>query len=267
MVESANSRGARRGAPSNNSRQGARRGAHLNNSRHTNSTSNHPTASRLTQSTLQGTSLAAADSEAFGHPFPNSPATNCSIVTFQNIGPQPQFTHSSRSSRNSTAFSTSHASLSLLAEHCLNERALEPQHYFSRRLSRASSSAFSYLTNNSQESTDWRQPGGTGFIANHTFMSHKISHGADPTGLGRWSFLRLRGKHGATISFFSAYRPCHNTLWLGSVWNQHLRYFQLQGVPSPDPCSIFDADLLAAVTSALDAGDNVVIGIDNNADV
>ena len=40
-----------------------------------------------------------------------------------------------------------------------------------------------------------------------------------------------------------------------------------QGRTDPDPGALFDSDLLSAVNSSLDAGDNVVIGIDNNADV
>ena len=236
--------------------QGARR-CPLPNSQHR----------HLTQTTLLGVPLREADSEAYGHVFPTKPSPNSSIVTFQNIGPQPQLGSTSRAQFNSRSFSKCNSSISLYAEPCLNERALFPADLFSARITRASPSAYTYLSNNTTEDSAWNQTGGTGFSIHHSLLSHKTSHGADPTGLGRWTYIRLQGKHGSSISFFSAYRPCRNPTTLGSVWNQHLRFFQLQGIASPDPCSIFDTDLFAAITTSLDAGDNVVIGIDNNADV
>ena len=50
-----------------------------------------PNPSRpFTQTTLLGVPLASSDSESFGHTFPSRPATNASLITFQNIGPQPR---------------------------------------------------------------------------------------------------------------------------------------------------------------------------------
>ena len=228
---------------------------HRNNNRH------------LTQSTLLGVPLDSSDSEFFGHSFPSSPSSNSSIITFQNIGPQPKASFSSKAIFNSKSFSKCHSSVSLFAEHCLNERALDHPSLFSTRMSTANPSTFTYITNNTTESSPWNQTGGTGFSIHHSILSHKILHGADPTGLGRWSFIRLKGKHNSTITFISAYRPCRSPNSLGSVWNQQIRYFHLQGISNPDPCSIFDSDLMTALVSWLDAGDNVVLGIDNNDDV
>ena len=163
----------------------------------------------LLQTDLLGVPVAVSDSEAFGHSMPSRPGHNCSIVTFQNIGPQSQFSHTSKSIFNSKSFSKCNASIALLAEHCLHEPALPASHLFSDRLTAASPTATSYLFHNTHEpDAPWNLHGGTGLIIGHNLSSHKTAHGADPSGLGRWSFIQLKGKHGYTISFFSAYRPC-----------------------------------------------------------
>ena len=48
-----------------------------------------PRTARLTQANLHGVAISASDSETFGHTFPSTPGTNTTIITFQNIGQQP----------------------------------------------------------------------------------------------------------------------------------------------------------------------------------
>ena len=48
-----------------------------------------PRTARLTQANLYGVAILASDSEHFGHTFPSTPGTNTTIITFQNIGQQP----------------------------------------------------------------------------------------------------------------------------------------------------------------------------------
>jgi len=221
----------------------------------------------LTQTDLMGVPLCRTDSESYGHNFPTNPSLNSSIITFQNIGPQPKTNYTSKARFNSRSPTKCNASVSLYTEHCLNEKVLDPQSTFSNRIKSSNSATFTYISNNTTEDSPWNLTGGTGFTIHHSLLSHKSSHGSDPTGLGRWTFVRLKGKHDSSISIFSAYRPCKNTTSLGSVWCQQQRYFQLQGDISPDPCRTFDKDLLTAIMSSLDSGDNVVLGVDNNDDV
>ena len=205
----------------------------------------------LTQTTLLGVPLDASDSEAFGHPFPSKPSPNTSIVTFQNVGPQPR-TYGFKFNYNPGRFAKSNASLCLFAEHCLNESRLSPSERFAARVIAKNPHAFTYLVNNATSpGAAWNLTGGTGFLAHHHFLSHKTSHGADPTGLGRWVFLTLAGRHGSSVTFFSAYRPCRNLSTVGSVWNQHVTYFMSQGRTDPDPGALFDSDLLSAVKASL----------------
>ena len=225
---------------------------------------------QFVQLTLHGDSLAAKDSDSFGHSFPQAPSYNSTIITFQNIGPQRRAAFMSMSKHNSRQFVKSNASVALFAEHCLNESKLLPCDLFNRRMKNVSPSSFSYLANNKHEASacSWLQPGGTGFSIDQLFSSHKIAHGADPSGLGRWTFVKFQGRDGYTVTMFSAYCPVENDRDLGSVWNQQYRYFQAaENLFSPNPCILFHRDLTAALQVCLGAGDQVIVGIDQNADV
>ncbi len=45
------------------------------------------------QRNLFGDLLSLSDSNTFGDEFPESPAENCSIITYQNIGQQPELAY------------------------------------------------------------------------------------------------------------------------------------------------------------------------------
>ena len=221
----------------------------------------------LTQTTLLGVPLAASDSETFGHAFPSRPATNASLITFQNIGPQPR-SPGPKFHVNPRRFSRYNVSICLLAEHCLTESRLSHFERFTTRFKVINPSSFPFLANYVHASAaPWNLTGGTGFAAHHYLLAHKHSHGSNPTGLGCWVYICLAGRNGCTVTFYVVYRPCRNTSTIGSVWNQHISYFMSQGISEPDPGALFDSQFLDAVRSSLEAGDNVVIGVDNNADV
>ena len=51
------------------------------------------------------------------------------------------------------------------------------------------------------------------------------------------------------------------------MWRQHQRYFRdKQHVADPDPLKLFDRDLVLALEAQLQAGDSIVLGIDQNSD-
>ena len=225
---------------------------------------------RLTQSNLHGVAISASDSEHFGHNFPSTPGTNTTIVAFHNIGQQPNYATKSKSTHNARAFRSSNAGVALFAEHGLNEAKLQSPHLFSARMKSTESRSFSYITNNINEKSAaaWDQTGGTGFTLSPLFRSYKDDHGCDPTGLGRWTYVRFRGKGTTTICMISAYRPCKNKDGYGCVWNQHCRYFsEYRNLADPNPHAIFDEELLAEVRKRMNMGDIVVLGVDNNHDV
>ena len=53
-----------------------------------------------------------------------------------------------------------------------------------------------------------------------------ISSGLDPSGLGRWCWIRLKGKDNTNIQLISAYRPVKNTRDSNSVYSQQKWYFE-----------------------------------------
>ena len=75
-----------------------------------------PRTERLTQANLHGIAISASDSEHFGHNFPSTPGTNTTIVTFQNIGQQPNDATTSKSTHNDRAFRSSNAGVALFAK-------------------------------------------------------------------------------------------------------------------------------------------------------
>ena len=63
------------------------------------------------QRNLHGEVLTSKDSDTFGDEFPKSPETNCSIITYQNIGQQPQSRYERKAIETSKAFRMSKASI------------------------------------------------------------------------------------------------------------------------------------------------------------
>ena len=62
--------------------------------------------------------------------------------------------------------------------------------------------------------------------ADQFFGTHKVKNGAglDLKGLGRWTWLQIRGKDNIHIRFILAYKPCHTQLPV-STWTQQVNYF------------------------------------------
>ncbi|CAJ1959461.1 unnamed protein product [Cylindrotheca closterium] len=111
------------------------------------------------------------------------------------------------------------------------------------------------------------------------------SFGRDPSKLGRWSYVRLRGKKfampssdnqvneaaDASQSQFSkdlvvvaVYRPNPPGKGESTVWAQHRSFFCSQG-RQRDPREAFMVDLLQAITQWHDKGCKVIVGVDANA--
>ena len=70
------------------------------------------------------------------------------------------------------------------------------------------------------------------------------------------------------MSMFAAYCPVRNPRDIGSVWNQHCRFFSAhQGLANPIPRELFATDLLGVLSSRLALGDSVILGLNHNEDV
>ena len=70
------------------------------------------------------------------------------------------------------------------------------------------------------------------------------------------------------LCVFSASCPVKNPCNLGSVWNQHCRYFSdIKDDPNPNPRALFADDLCRSISARLIAGDSVILGMGYNKDV
>ena len=96
---------------------------------------------------------------------------------------------------------------------------------------------------------------------------HRVMEcGKDSRGLGRWVWTRYHGRSGVNVRFVTAYRPVLNRQGVQSVWNQQKGYFE--GIKDDRcPRQIFVDDLCKEVEGWLEAGDQLVIGMDANDDV
>ena len=107
--------------------------------------------------------------------------------------------------------------------------------------------------------------GGTAIILRNEAADRYIKSGVDPSGLGRWCWVLLRGYGGKSILVVSAYRPCYNIDGPDSVWNQHKTHFDSLSPPrNVDPRDAFITDLVAGLKRFHIEGAQIVLCIDTN---
>ena len=112
------------------------------------------------------------------------------------------------------------------------------------------------------------QIGGTGIAALGRLCDNVTDSGVDPTGLGRYSWIKLGSGRRTTvvISGYLATKPDLKKSRGKTRWEQEQRYFVKRG-DLRDPTQIFIADILGAIRSWRSAGLQVVLVLDANQDV
>ncbi len=115
--------------------------------------------------------------------------------------------------------------------------------------------------------------------------AHRIKEGGrDPSGLGRWAWFRLQGKkqvdsdhiytgdqrlaqdRSKDLVVVSAYRPNESKLGAHTVYSQHRVHWLQQGRDT-HPIKAFDDDLLEALSTWMEDGCEVILGMDCNEDL
>jgi hypothetical protein len=125
-------------------------------------------------------------------------------------------------------------------------------------------SNFAHNTRELQD-TDRLQPEGTALIAAPTLQSRCREKGQDPTGLGRWVWMRVQGTSDYNTLFFSAYRPC---MPLGAGVNTvHAQHAGHLGATSKEPRTQLLLDLAEAIKARQEQGDYIILGMDFNQEV
>ena len=148
-----------------------------------------------------------------------------------------------------------------LAWHCLPETS----HFSQITRHRFRSTASKVACYQDRTLTSSFQRGGVAILVRDSHTGRVCGTGADPMGLGRWAWMRLRGHHGSHLRIFSAYRPVPNPRDVGSVWNQQREFFLAQDPPRDcDPRQAFLTDLAIELQTAYDAGDTILVALDAN---
>lgn len=191
---------------------------------------------------------------------------NCWRIRFQNIGPQRASSTHEHSCRTTDHIIKTGYQVFLFAEHGLHLSRIPFDQTWDARMKSASPLSFSILSNNTHEKklvSSTSLTGGTGVSIFEDAVSRKVSAGRDLSGLGRWTWVMVRGKQEFKTTFISAYRPVYNPSDHGSVWRQHQRYL-LQNNDVRDPLDAFMADLSVLLTSFLENNHQIIIGMDCN---
>ena len=91
----------------------------------------------------------------------------------------------------------------------------------------------SFNHNTNDISIEKIQPGGTGIISTNIYANRRMEEGRDNTGLGRWTWVKYRGKKGLNLAVVSVYRPCNprsdEGKSLKATFRQHKDFFGIIG--------------------------------------
>jgi exonuclease III len=104
------------------------------------------------------------------------------------------------------------------------------------------------------------QYGGTMTLAKDDISHRAIESGYDSSGMGRWSFIRFRGKRKNVTRIFTCYCPNKSTTGANTVYSQQLQTL------GRDPIAAFWTDLATEVLVCQQKGEQVVLLGDWNTD-
>ena len=102
-------------------------------------------------------------------------------------------------------------------------------------------------------------------IASDEVTHRVIETGKDPTGLGRWCWMRLQGRNGIRVRIITVSRPC-DTPGATTVFQQQNRYLRRHNSKFEPQEALYD-DLFKACSNWLMDGDQLIVGIDANEDI
>ncbi len=115
------------------------------------------------------------------------------------------------------------------------------------------------------ELSDKLQYGGVGMVATAEAKHRIVERGKDPSGMGRWVWMRMEGKEGHHVRFVTAYRPCQSG-GAGSVFQQQARAMAVNK-DYRNPRTAIMQDLVATMNEWKTLGDHIILGMDANEDI
>jgi hypothetical protein len=108
------------------------------------------------------------------------------------------------------------------------------------------------------------KPGGTLTTVVGGWQARISDRGSDPTGLGRWNYLKFSSNR-KNLIVITAYRPCKTT-GPTTTWTQQWLILR-ETIKNPDPIKAFDDDLAETVKKWKQQGYEILLMIDANDDI
>ena len=122
-------------------------------------------------------------------------------------------------------------------------------------------------SHNIHEDDTRAQEGGTAIITFDQLANLQNSAGVDRTGLGRWSWIKIKGKHNHVTRIICAYQPCTSKRTsLSSVGAQHRRYLRNKGIKDC-PRLAFRKGLTAKLSKWIRAKERLILFLDANENI
>ena len=108
------------------------------------------------------------------------------------------------------------------------------------------------------------QPGGVITSTINSISHRAFKSGIDPSGLGRWSWITLRGSNSIKTTIITTYRPCRSLQGPNTTFAQHLRYYNLIGRRDKCPRELLLDDLKDFITELNENGHQIILLADMN---
>jgi hypothetical protein len=109
------------------------------------------------------------------------------------------------------------------------------------------------------------QEGGMGSICFGKSVGYIRKTGKDDEGLGRWSWILLRGNNKHQTRIISAYNPCKNkNVNSGTTYQQQRRYFITRKKDLTCPLTLFQRNLIKQIKTWRESGDKIILFMDHN---
>ena len=112
------------------------------------------------------------------------------------------------------------------------------------------------------------QPGGTLTLVTNNLvpMASSESHN-NPSGLGQWSTITLRGQGDRLFTILTAYRVCQGNIQsapVGSSFSREYVHHKNNGTSKPQPRKIFIKDITATINKLQHQGQAILLMLDSN---
>jgi hypothetical protein len=107
--------------------------------------------------------------------------------------------------------------------------------------------------------------GGTATIAANEWTGRLSESGADPRGLGRWSYIRTKGRSEKQLLIVTIYQVCKSSIASAgdsTAYSQQWHGLRSEGIENPDPRGQFTMDLSVFLTQY--SNDYIIIAGDLN---